>query len=88
MEQLLRFVANFLQSRNLDRLRDDVETRTKRATVAAREHYRRDWGDPVNFHLVLNTGALGFDGATGVIVGRAEAMGWGERRAGVVSGER
>ncbi|HZR31828.1 MAG TPA: hypothetical protein VFA76_08245 [Terriglobales bacterium] len=41
MEQLLRFVANFLQSRNLDRLRDDVETRAKRATVAARERYRQ-----------------------------------------------
>jgi len=31
----------------------------------------------VNFHMVLNTGLLGFDGATEVIVGRARAMGWG-----------
>ncbi|HKT60600.1 MAG TPA: cytidylate kinase-like family protein, partial [Gemmatimonadales bacterium] len=26
-----------------------------------REYYRRDWNDPVNYHLVLNTGVLGFD---------------------------
>ena len=43
----------------------------------SREHYRRDWNDPVNFHMVLNTGVLGFDGATEVIAGRARAMGWG-----------
>ena len=68
------------------RLLDETDKMRARYT---REHYRRDWGDPVNFHLVLNTGALGFDGATRVIVGRAEAMGWGELRAGAaVSGER
>jgi CMP/dCMP kinase len=41
-----------------------------------REYYRRDWEDPVNFHMVLNTGMLGFDGATEVVVGRVRAMGW------------
>jgi cytidylate kinase len=41
-----------------------------------REHYRRDWNDPAYFHMVLNTGALGFEGAGAVIVGRARAMGW------------
>ena len=41
-----------------------------------REYYRRDWEDPVNFHMVLNTCLLGFDGATEVVVGRARAMGW------------
>lgn len=41
-----------------------------------REYYRRDWNDPVNFHMVLNTGVLGFDGATDVIVERARAMGF------------
>jgi cytidylate kinase len=41
-----------------------------------REYYRRDWDDPVNYHLVLNTGVLGFDGATQVVVARARAMGW------------
>jgi cytidylate kinase len=41
-----------------------------------REYYRRDWEDPLNYHLILNTGVLGFDGAADVIVGRARAMGW------------
>ena len=41
-----------------------------------REYYRRDWDDPVNYHLVLNTGVLGFDGATEMIVARARGMGW------------
>jgi len=40
------------------------------------QYYRRDWNDAVNFHMVLNTGVLGFDGAAEVVVGRARAMGW------------
>jgi CMP/dCMP kinase len=51
------------------------ETDTMRARYN-REYYRRDWDDPVNFHMVLNTGVLGFDGATEVVVGRARALGW------------
>ena len=42
-----------------------------------RHHYGRDWGDPANYHMVLNTGALGVDGATDLIVMRADSM-WGE----------
>jgi cytidylate kinase len=49
-----------------------------------REHYRRDWNDPAYFHMVLNTGALGFGGAAEVIVARAGALGW----TGAVSGKR
>jgi len=41
-----------------------------------RQHYNRDWLDPVNYHLTLNTHALGFDGTAEVIVARARAM-WG-----------
>ena len=41
-----------------------------------RQHYHRDWADPANYHLVLNTAALGLDGAAEVIVGRARALGW------------
>jgi cytidylate kinase len=41
-----------------------------------KDHYRRDWSDPVNYHMVLNTGALGLDGATELIVARAGALGW------------
>lgn len=41
-------------------------------------HYGRDWNDATNYHMVLNTGMLGLDGATAVIVARAKAM-WVER---------
>lgn len=41
-----------------------------------REYYSRDWADPLNYHMVLNTGALGLAGAAGVIVARAHALGW------------
>lgn len=40
------------------------------------EFYDRDWDDPVNYHLVLNTEALGPDGAAEIIVGRARYLGW------------
>ena len=41
-----------------------------------REYYHRDWNDPINYHIVLNTEALGIDGAVDVIVARARALGW------------
>jgi cytidylate kinase len=41
-----------------------------------RQYYHRDWADPANYHLVLNTAALGLEGAAEVIVGRARALGW------------
>ena len=39
-------------------------------------HYQRDWNDPANYHMVLNTAALGLDGATEVILARARTL-WG-----------
>lgn len=39
-----------------------------------RQYYSRDWLDPVNYHLTLNTHALGFEGTVEVIVARARAM--------------
>ena len=41
-----------------------------------RQHYHRDWADPANYHLVLNTAALGHEGAAEAIVGRARVLGW------------
>jgi cytidylate kinase len=41
-----------------------------------REYYDRDCNDPIHYHMVLNTGRLGFDGAAQVIVDRARAQGW------------
>lgn len=42
-----------------------------------REYYGRDWADPTHFHLVLNTGLLGYEGAGDVVVDRARRLGWG-----------
>ena len=39
-----------------------------------REYYDRDWDDPVNYDMVLNTDRLQFDGAAAVIVARARAL--------------
>jgi cytidylate kinase len=41
-----------------------------------REYYDRDWADPTHFHLVVNTGLLGYDGAGEVVVDRARRLGW------------
>ena len=41
-----------------------------------REYYHRDWADPVNYHMTLNSGLLGLAGVTAVIVARARALGW------------
>jgi cytidylate kinase len=56
-------------------LRRLVDTDANRARYH-KEHYGRDWDDPVNFHLVLNTGLLGLEGAAEVIVARARRQGW------------
>jgi len=42
-----------------------------------RQHYGRDWSDPVNYHMTLNTEALGLMGTANVIIARAEAQ-WGD----------
>jgi len=33
-----------------------------------RQYYHRDWADPCNYHMVLNTGWLGLDRAADVVV--------------------
>lgn len=40
------------------------------------EYYGRHWSDPIHYHLVLNTAALGNEGAAGLIVARARQLGW------------
>lgn len=37
-----------------------------------KQYYSRDWDDPCNYDMVLNTAALGFDEVVEVIVGRAK----------------
>lgn len=41
-----------------------------------REHYARDWADPVGYHIVLNTERLGYDGAAELTVAEARRRGW------------
>jgi cytidylate kinase len=41
-----------------------------------RQYYQRDWNDPTNYHMVLNTAALGLEGAAAAVVGRARELGW------------
>ncbi len=65
--------AEGLDARTAERRLEQVDAQRARYH---REHYGRDWDDPVHFHMVLNTGLLGFDGAAEVIVARARALGW------------
>lgn len=39
-----------------------------------KQYYGLDWNDATNYHMVLNTGALGFEGAAKVIADRARSM--------------
>ena len=41
-----------------------------------KERYDRDWADPVNYHMVLNTELVGIEGAGDLVVARARALGW------------
>lgn len=61
------------------RLMEDTDRHRQRYH---REYYERDWADPTHFHLVLNTGLLGYDGAGEIIVDRAVRMGWAPRDRG------
>jgi len=56
-----------------ERLMDEMDSNRERYH---REYYDRDWADPVHFHLVLNTGLLGYHGAGDVIVDHARRLGW------------
>jgi cytidylate kinase len=44
-----------------------------------REYYDRDCNDPANYHMVLNTTALGLEGAAELVLARARALGWVDR---------
>jgi cytidylate kinase len=65
--------AERLNARDAEKLMDQTDAQRARYH---REHYGRDWDDPSHFHMLLNTGLLGLEGATEVIVTQARAMGW------------
>ncbi len=51
------------------------------------QYYHRDWNDAAHYHLVLNTAALGLDGAVATIVGRAKTLWPAETRERRVAGD-
>ena len=55
------------------RLMDETDRNRERYH---REYYDRDWADPTHYHMVLNTGLLGYDGAGTAIADRARILGW------------
>lgn len=65
--------ADHLDEATAERRLDEVDAQRRRYH---KDHYRRDWDDPVHFHMILNTGLLGLTGAAELIVARARAMGW------------
>ena len=64
---------NGTDAKTAERTMDDTDAQRTRYN---KEYYHRDWNDPVHYHMVLNTGLLGFEGAAELIVGQARAMGW------------
>ncbi|MFK7897486.1 MAG: AAA family ATPase [Myxococcota bacterium] len=54
----------------------DVEEHDTNRERYHREFYDRDWDDPVNYHMVLNTELLTREGAADLIVHHARALGW------------
>ncbi len=65
--------AEQLEPRAAERLLQETDAHRARYH---REHYGRDWDDPTHFHLIVNTGLLGLDGAAEIIVAEAKRRGW------------
>jgi len=40
-----------------------------------KEYYQRNWADPLNYHLIINTGLLGLDGAADIILAAVRRAG-------------
>ena len=81
----VRLVAS-LESRVQETMRQlEIGEEEARSAVKERDHGRaryheelfgRDWSDPLNYHVVLNTEVLGRDGAAELVVARARSLGW------------
>jgi cytidylate kinase len=71
-------IATAMRSEGLDRRSAERAMHEMDAQRARyhREHYGRDWDDPVHYHLILNTGLLGLEGAAEVILSCARMRGW------------
>jgi cytidylate kinase len=67
---------------SIDEARKRIAEVDGRRTRYHKEFYGREWGDPINYHITLNTGLLGLDGAADLIVREAGRRGWAYRRTG------
>jgi len=81
----LRLVASREYRVQLAMAADGLSENEASSVVDERDHNReryhaemfdRDWNDPVNYHMVLNTELLGTDGAADLVISRAKALGW------------
>jgi cytidylate kinase len=66
----------------LDEAKKLVHESDVRRSKYHKEYYGRDWADPVNYHMVINTGYLGLDGTADLIVREAGRRGWAFRQNG------
>jgi cytidylate kinase len=66
----------------LDEAKKLVHESDGRRSKYHKEYYGRDSADPVNYHMVLNTGYLGLDGTADLIVREAGRRGWAFRQNG------
>lgn len=58
--------------------RKQLENTDARRARYHQEYYHRNWHDPANYHMVLNTSLLGVEGAGETIVSEADRRGWKE----------
>lgn len=66
----------------IDEAKKLVSDSDARRSKYHKEYYGRDWADPVNYHMVINTGYLGLDGTADLVVREAGRRGWAFRQTG------
>lgn len=59
-----------LSQREAERAVDETDGHRARYV---KTHYHRIWGDPADYHLIVNTALLGLEGASAVVVASARA---------------
>jgi cytidylate kinase len=69
----LAMSAEGLDAKTAEKQMDETDAHRARYH---QEHYGRDWDDPSHYHMLLNTGLLGLEGAADVIVSEARRRGW------------
>jgi cytidylate kinase len=62
-----------LDRKEAERTVDQIDEGRRRYV---RTHYHRQWDDPCNYHLVLNSGSLSYDRCAELIVEAARLEGW------------